>query len=474
MKHKSNGRSRYLALLICGIIIFCSEISSTHSAKGQSIDGQPNSASTYRRFQVIGTESQVERMIPIVSSNVPQWAQDVNQLKKRWTSAGERPFFLTPIPFVVPPTNSQEPFYNHNHQPAITWLPNGDLLAIWYTTQAEHGTELTVLASRLRANATQWDPSSEFFKAENHNMHGSSLLHDGNGTIYHFNGKGPDGETSWAKLALLMRTSNDNGVTWTAPLAIAAEYRQRNQVISDSLLTRNGTLIVACDASPESNGGTALHISRNHGRTWFDSGLDKMHPTFAADKTGEGTIAGIHAKVVELDDGRWLAFGRGDTINGNMPMSISSDEGQHWNYTASEFPPIGSGQRLVLRRLNEGPILFVSFTRLNQVKEQTPGLVLMDQQGKQIRGHGLFAAVSFDDGKTWPVRKLLTPGNGIWDGGAWTKQFQASANRAEPAGYLAVTQTPDQTIHLISSRLHYRFNLAWLLQGTLHAKRAPE
>ncbi|MBM3493037.1 MAG: hypothetical protein FJX72_01750 [Armatimonadetes bacterium] len=32
-------------------------------------------------------------------------------------------------------------------------------------------------------------------------------------------------------------------------------------------------------------------------------------------------------------------------------------------------------------------------------------------------------------------------------------------------GYLAATQTPDGVIHLISSRLHYRFNLGWLKQG---------
>jgi hypothetical protein len=33
---------------------------------------------------------------------------------------------------------------------------------------------------------------------------------------------------------------------------------------------------------------------------------------------------------------------------------------------------------------------------------------------------------------------------------------------AEPLGYLAATQTPDGTIHLLSSGLHYRFNLPWL------------
>ena len=35
---------------------------------------------------------------------------------------------------------------------------------------------------------------------------------------------------------------------------------------------------------------------------------------------------------------------------------------------------------------------------------------------------------------------------------------------AEPKGYLSCTQSPDGTIHLLSSRVHYRFNLEWLRQ----------
>jgi sulfatase modifying factor 1 len=36
------------------------------------------------------------------------------------------------------------------------------------------------------------------------------------------------------------------------------------------------------------------------------------------------------------------------------------------------------------------------------------------------------------------------------------------ANNAEHMGYLAGVQTPDSMFHLISSALHYQFNLAWL------------
>lgn len=76
----------------------------------------------------------------------------------------------------------------------------------------------------------------------------------------------------------------------------------------------------------------------------------------------------------------------------------------------------------------------------------------------------MFAALSFDEGKTWPVRKLLTPGGQprVVDCYGWVLKCLIDDTHAEVGGYLADTQTPDGVIHLISSGLHYRFNLAWL------------
>jgi hypothetical protein len=77
----------------------------------------------------------------------------------------------------------------------------------------------------------------------------------------------------------------------------------------------------------------------------------------------------------------------------------------------------------------------------------------------------MYAALSFDEGKTWPIKKLLTDQETRHlNGGAWTGLFTMDSTHAEPKGYLAATQTPDNVIHLISSNLHYRFNLAWLQQ----------
>ncbi len=421
----------------------------------------------YRHFEVTEEDGVVTALTPVVEDAPPLWASDVSQQRYDWSAgpAPESPHFEGPIVYVLAPTEgSNEPFMAHNHQPAITWLENGDLMAVWYTTEKEAGAELTVLASRMRAGAEGWDPSSEFFKAPRRNMHGSAIFHDGTGALFHFNGMGPDSGTGWAHLALLMRTSRDNGASWSPPRAIGPRVTGRKQVIAGTIKTAAGVLVQPCDATPDGDGGTALHISRDGGMTWRDPGADKPTPAFEDGAVGEGTIAGIHAGVVELQDGRLMAFGRGDTINERMPKSVSGDLGETWTYSATPFPPIRSGQRLVLRRLQEGPILLVSFTDFGRLGRNRPGIAFENADGSTFMGHGMFAALSFDDGETWPVRKLLTPGGPEreLDGGAWTGAFKRDATHAEPRGYLAATQSPDGVIHLISSRLHYRFNLAWL------------
>ena len=137
-----------------------------------------------------------------------------------------------------------------------------------------------------------------------------------------------------------------------------------------------------------------------------------------------------------------------------------------WTYSASEFPPLSGGQRLVLRRLQEGPILFISFT------DRKKGMTIPDAKGKKHRVFGMFAALSFDEGKTWPCKRLITAG-GVdkkLDGGGNTGRFTMDQTHAEPGGYLAATQTPNGLIHLISSKLYYVFNLAWLKEPMLAEK----
>ncbi len=414
-----------------------------------------NGATVYRKFSVGERDGGVSEMAPIPEEIPPRWARDVSPKAYPWkVSIANEPFFAPPIHFVVPPPDdSGEQFFRHNHCPAIAWCPNGDLLAAWFSCEREHGTEMTILAGRLRAGATAWEPSAEFFKSVDRNMTGTALLNDGRGTLYHFNGMGPAGVEGWENLVVTLRASADNGVHWTPPRVISpqARYQRRNQVIAGTSITPDGLWLQPCDGTPAGEGPSAIHVSPDDGNTWIEPG---------------GDIRGIHAGVVALKDGRLLAFGRAQALDGRMPASISSDLGKSWNYRACPFPPISSGQRLVLTRLREGPLLLVSFT--DPVKGKAAegwrirGMELPDADGMPVIGYGMFASLSYDEGDTWPVRKLLTPGRGEYDGGAWTGRFTASPTQAEPMGYLAATQTPDGIVHLVSSRLHYRFNLAWL------------
>jgi len=423
---------------------------------------------------------------PLPESEKGRWARDVTAQDYDWRTGPPRdkPYFKGPRRFVNFPQNAATiPMYHHNHCPSITWCPNGDLLAVWFSTQGEQGREMVILGTRLRANRDTWDPPSLFFDGPDRNMTGSALWNDEHGTLFHFNGLEAAG--GWANLALAMRTSRDNGVTWQTPQLIDPNHRLRNQVISGTIRTQENYLIQLCDAVYGPKGGTALHISQDGGLTWKDPGLGKRKPKFAEGATG-AWIAGIHASVVQLNDGSLLALGRENNIDGRMPMSLSNDLGETWTYHASAFPPIAGRQRLVLMRLREGPILLVSFTdaTTNVEKGESPkGLLIHDAAGNKQQVYGMFAALSFDEGKTWPIKKLITPGHptynltgGIYDD--WRPLFKnlvwaLDPTHSEPMGYLAACQSPNGMIHLISTAMHYEFNLAWLKTPSAITKPAP-
>lgn len=348
--------------------------------------------------------------------------REVSQDCFQWPEPVEDAFWMEPVPFVVAPLDDT-PFYRHNHQPAVCWCDNGDLLAIWFSCDREGAREMVVLSSRLRPGAGEWTPAELFFKVPDRNMTGSSLLRLADGTLIHMNGVGNSGD--WQNLALCARRSNDNGASWSEPVLVEPEHECGHQVISGPVVLSDGSIIQLCDARAEGDGGTAVHRSTDEGRSWTRL---------------EGRIAGIHASVVERKDGSLLAFGRGDAVDGRMPKSVSRDGGRSWEVSASCFPPVGSGQRHRLIRLAEGPLMLCSFGE-----------------------SGLFVSISEDEGESWSEPKLMSDGNvRTLDGGAHTKTFTMDAKHSEPKGYLDVIQTPDGTIHLLSSRLHYRFNLQWI------------
>jgi formylglycine-generating enzyme required for sulfatase activity len=409
-------------------------------------------------FRVVLGELPKGELLP--RAVAPLNAQNVSQsLAKIQATSPDSPFFKGPQVYVKIEPNSFGPMFSwHNHSPSITECPNGDLLAVWYSTVDEGGHELCNVASRLRLGATEWEPASPFWDGPDVNDHAPKLWWDGDKTLFHF-------ARAWEEN--IVRTSTNNGATWSKPRMIQPVGEFGNDV----LRLKDGTMILGNDSRQVS-----LVFSKDHGITWSFNDVQQRESDWRDGGNGF-RYPGIHAPMVELLDGRIMAISRYDKpedqarFHNKTPISYTSDLGKTWTFAESEFPAISSVQRQVLIRLREGPLLLCSYTDQRRDWDKRVGMTFKAADETEFKGFGLFAAISFDDGKTWPSKRLITPGGKAHEAPSIDRgMFTISDTMAESAGYLSATQTRDGNVQLISSKNHYVFNLAWLKQAPLAPK----
>jgi len=445
----------------------------------------PSDAHFLLGFRVVRVPKGQTLPKPKLRQPVKPWARNVKQETYSWPGDSATPFYQGPIclydictAYNTPDLAAQFdiPLYTHNHSPALTWSANGDLLLVWFSGESEKGQELTILGLRGRRQADGsliWDREvAEFFKVADRNMHGSQLWNNATRmaygfrepfTLYHINGICTDGK--WSKLAMSFRKSTDNGATWTQPIIMKQDFdalhldSDRNQPQGDVTVTSDGAFLSFSDGAAVGGSGSSVNYSTDGGETWSVRGLHGP--------------PGIHVGSVELEDGRILAFSRdkGATF-GTLPRSVSRDQGETWASSRTEFPPIGTVQRLALLRLEYSkpsldpgglarkPILLISMA--------PDGLMGRDANGRDALIYGTYAAISWDEGNTWPLKRVLShvkDGSQSYVMGPWNETFTLDATHGQPKAYWAATQTPDGIIHLSDGRLYYTFNLAWLQQA---------
>ena len=201
----------------------------------------------------------------------------------------------------------------------------------------------------------------------------------------------------------VMRTSADEGATWSAPVRVvpAPGYFVLN---NDRVIqTRSGRLIVPVafhrsradvDTGRDIFDGRAIVIwyySDDEGATWKETDTWWTLPM--------ASTAGMQEPgVVELSDGTLFSWARTD--QGEQWACRSSDGGQTWTPPAPTelMSPIAPasikrlpGSTALLAIFNDHSGRFVSAGPANSYTGRTP----------------LVAAVSTDGGRTWPVRQLL-------------------------------------------------------------------
>ena len=100
----------------------------------------------------------------------------------------------------------------HQHSPALTVAPNGDVIAIYYTSSSETRPDIAQIASRLRFGADEWDMPSFFLDFADANDHAPMLTTD-NGTLRLYWGSNQlDSGFPFQTIA-----STDSGATWSVP-----------------------------------------------------------------------------------------------------------------------------------------------------------------------------------------------------------------------------------------------------------------
>jgi hypothetical protein len=395
-------------------------------------------------FRVVLGELPKTKPLPVPPPPLHQ--QNVVQRSLEEVSKGpdpDKPYFKGPRKYVNIPRHMEGPvFASHNHSPDIVCCPNGDLLATWYSCVSERNREMTVAGARLRFGQDQWDPATLFWDSPGRNDVAPSMWLDEDGTIHWSTGLSAG--AGYSQSAKVMRTSTDSGKTWSTP-TIAGVERIRGVVPGNvEFKLEDGTWV--------GNAFTHLLFSRDKGLSWLDPG---------------GDIRGHHVCVERLNDGRFLTLTRGEEVDGMLAMSISDDLGKSYTYYASEFPPIEGGQQSVLLRLKEGPLFFASFADW--------GIEITDASGQKRMVRGLFAAVSTDEGKTWPHKRLITddysPPRPVesTNGGL----FMMSPRNSEYQGYCSGCQSANGLIHVISSRQHFTFNYKWLMTPAPAPKYPP-
>ena len=351
------------------------------------------------------------------------------------------PYFTVRFAMPIPPENATntaaalagiDPLvFTHNHSPGFEILPNGDALAVYFSTlpgEAEAATTTTFVQARLRYGAEEWDLPELFLDFKNINDQSGLLWKDKN-KIWFFGG-GRD-FSDWVPFKIA--TSTDNGVTWALSLPKLDHTPEHftAQPITSAFRGADGSIYFAMDGDGASS---FLWHSTDEGVHWQQM---------------EGRTGGRHSVIVPLDDkGDLLSIGgKNAAVNGWSPENVSTNWGASWSTnTASPFPPLGTGQRPSMIRLADGNLFFVSDAFLNKANRPPP-------EGWKY-GNECFVAISTNNGTSWHIKTLPVQ----------LPKHDRGTNGT--LGYVTARQAPNGVIHILTTVtqpcLHYELNEAWV------------
>ncbi|MBD3187880.1 exo-alpha-sialidase [Candidatus Bathyarchaeota archaeon] len=199
--------------------------------------------------------------------------------------------------------------------------------------------------------------------------------------------------------AFCMR-SKDNGSTWSTPQDITAQVKRPSKVTSLSggpgvgiELRREpfrNRIIMPFNQGPVRRWKVYAVYSDDGGKTWKYGRVAPPHPTGMKGTANE-------VQMVELVDGRIMLNARVQGGNHHRVVAYSSDGGETWT------------------PLQEDPVLIEPQCQASIIRYSDPidgqesRLLFSNPASKSRRMKGTIR-MSYDEGKTWPVKRILCAG----------------------------------------------------------------
>lgn len=236
---------------------------------------------------------------------------------------------------------------------------------------------------------------------------------------------------------LILTRSDDDGLTWSAPINITSQVKDSSwffllQGPGRGISMDNGTIVFACqyiraDRIP----CAAILYSSDHGATWHIS-----QP--ARDNTTE-------AQVAELDDGT-LMLNMRDNRGGSRAVAITHDMGATWQEHESS--------RSALRE----PVCMASLISVKACDNATgKDLLLFSNPDNSKHRRDITIKASLDGGRTWEAQNQLL----IDSGDGWGYTCLTMIDR-ETVGILYESSVADITFQA--------FRLADIIKQAGHGK----
>jgi sialidase-1 len=337
--------------------------------------------------------------------------------------------------------------YHSFKVPAIIRTKRGTLLAFCegIKKSSDDTIERHVVYKRSMNNGTNWSDLEVLFSKEAGDCSSPTPVADmKTGDVFVFMsyqdeqqnkaGKASTraGITKWGQRRVYLRTSLDDGQSWEDPQDLTKTLLPRHYTW-DIVGPGNG---IQLQYGPKAERLIVPALGRNiysdnHGGSW------RSHPIKSG--TSEGTI-------IQLCNGDLLRNDRAEAgafqARKRRQVSTSSNNGNSWSIWKSSEDLIDSpGPGSLIRYNHSYP------QRLVFINAATTLGGLVNQKKMTVK-------VSYDEGRTWPVERLLDANNGGYSSLVRTEDNQ-----------IASVQELRENNNRSSSIKFRRFNLSWVLNG---------